>query len=619
MKARVFFCVFCLVQLAIISGCSSSSSSTTPPPSNTPITVSVSPTAAATGSGGTVTFTGTITGDTTIDWSVNGTAGGNSTVGTIDSNGNYTAPTTTTSEAITITAASHANSQITATATVNVVASGVVTNTNNPQVALYTISPPSSASVYIRFGQDTSYGLKTWLRPAPGAGGPVSIFVMGMIANTPYHMQAQVQFGDGSSYTDPDQVFSTGGLPANMYPTITVTTPSGMTPQPGIELLNLTLVPNPLDPQAVATDLAGNVIWYYQFTDGTASDIINPIKQLADGNFLVCVGPLSSDPINNVTPPPGTINVLREVDPAGNVVRGISVAQLNTSLVNAGYSLNVSSMHHDVLVQPNGHWVLIVDSIRQFTNLPGYPGTINVIGDALVDLDTNMNPVWVWNTFDHLDINRHPMNFPDWTHSNAVLHTSDNNLLLSMRHQNWIIKIDYENGTGSGNILWHLGEGGDFTLVGGTDPTDWFYAQHYPAIFKPHAVGSSPLLTLGMIDNGNDRIYPTGDTCASVGAPLCPNYTTVPVMTLDETAMTATINFHDKLPLFSYFGGAVEQLNNNDFEFDLSAILGANPPSAIIREVTPDSSQTLVWQMTISGTDAYRGFRQPSLYPGVQW
>jgi hypothetical protein len=35
-------------------------------------------------------------------------------------------------------------------------------------------------------------------------------------------------------------------------------------------------------------------------------------------------------------------------------------------------------------------------------------------------------------------------------------------------------------------------------------------------------------------------------------------------------------------------------------------------------EVTRDGKQT-VWQMDIQGQLAYRGYRIPSLYPGVQW
>jgi arylsulfate sulfotransferase len=42
---------------------------------------------------------------------------------------------------------------------------------------------------------------------------------------------------------------------------------------------------------------------------------------------------------------------------------------------------------------------------------------------------------------------------PDWTRSNALVLTADDNPLLSIRNQSWILKLDHANGTGSGNVL----------------------------------------------------------------------------------------------------------------------------------------------------------------------
>ena len=44
-----------------------------------------------------------------------------------------------------------------------------------------------------------------------------------------------------------------------------------------------------------------------------------------------------------------------------------------------------------------------------------------------------------------------------------------------------------------------------------------------------------------------------------------------------------------------------------------------NNNSSQITEVTNSASPQIVWQMTISGSYAYRGYRIPSLYPGVTW
>jgi len=52
-------------------------------------------------------------------------------------------------------------------------------------------------------------------------------------------------------------------------------------------------------------------------------------------------------------------------------------------------------------------------------------------------------------------------------------------------------------------------------------------------------------------------------------------------------------------------------------EFDLTTV--ANTPASQVMEVTyPDSPQT-VWQLNLTGANAYRAFRIPSLYPGISW
>jgi hypothetical protein len=209
------------------------------------------------------------------------------------------------------------------------------------------------------------------------------------------------------------------------------------------------------------------------------------------------------------------------------------------------------------------------------------------------------------------------MSFPDWTHSNDMVYSSDDhNLLLSIRHQNWIIKIDFDDGHGSGNVLWRLGEGGDFKLVGGTDPTDWFYAQHGMGYFTPNTTG---VFRLGLMDNGNDRIFPapTGQVICKPEAPGSAQcYSTVPILELNESNMTATLIAHDVPPssFYSFFGGNVEQLANGDAHIDFcSAAAGA-----IVQELDPSLTQ-VVWQGTTAGTDQFRVDRLGSLYPGVQW
>ena len=146
--------------------------------------------------------------------------------------------------------------------------------------------------------------------------GPGQILVAGMRGFTTYHMRAVVQFPDGTQYNDPDQVFTTGGLAPNQIPTMTATTTPGMTPSSGIELLDLLYAaPVGTAEYLVATDLSGNVIWYYD--PGNIGVIPNPIKLLPNGNMLINYSNANVD---------GADSIMREVDLAGNVVWQMTAA-----------------------------------------------------------------------------------------------------------------------------------------------------------------------------------------------------------------------------------------------------------------------------------------------------
>src|SRR2546430_12626961 len=96
-----------------------------PPPPPAPIDVSVTPAAASVQTGGTQTFTATVTNTTNkaVTWQVNGITGGNTSVGTISTTGVYTAPATVPSPAmVTVTAVSVADPTRSGSARVTVTA-----------------------------------------------------------------------------------------------------------------------------------------------------------------------------------------------------------------------------------------------------------------------------------------------------------------------------------------------------------------------------------------------------------------------------------------------------------------------------------------------------------------
>ncbi len=592
--------------------------------------VTISPQTAFVGAGQVQQFTATVNGESpnTVTWSVNGAAGGNATVGTIDANGNYTAPATATNATAMVTATSTADTTKSANASVNVVANGVVTGTQNVQVASYTINLPATANVSIQFGADVTYGLNTWQQPTASGGGPVTILVAGMKMNTAYHMRANAVFADGSQFNDIDHTFTTGTVPVANLPTITVTTPTaGAKPQPGVELLDLLGVTNP-SMNGVVTDLQGNVIWTLQPTL-PAGRFFSPLKLLPNGHFLVVVTDQAED--NNAS--------LVEYDLAGTVISTFTSAQLSTALATATCAgcqgHNIGGMHHDYALLPNGHMIVIVSETVSESGLIGQPDPITVTGDLLVELDQNHNPVWAWSTFGHLDLNRHPLTFPDWTHTNAVVYTpDDHNLMISMRTQDWVIKIDYNDGKGTGNILWHLGYQGDFTLINNgattTDPSLWFYGQHDINVVSQKSAG---VFSVTLFDDGNNRVVNNNNDNSSIcgEGSAAPCSSAAPILELDETAKTATIQFRSQPPVytqppglieFAAFGGSSRLLANTDLEYDLCGLTASgtqnlNSMSDILEVAQP--SGDIAWRMQLTGNYAYRSFRIPSLYPGVQW
>jgi arylsulfate sulfotransferase len=598
-KAFVFGCA--VVSLFACAGCSDSSSS------NQPISVAIAPQTAYVSSAQTMQLTATVANDTSgVTWAVNGSG-----AGSVDAQGNYTAPTVTQNATATVTATSVKDSTKSASATVNIIAPGVVTTTTNAQVAQYAITVPDGLSVFIQFSTDTSYNLMTWSVAAPSGGGSVPILVAGMKGNTQYHMRAVFQPTGTTTnvFTDADHTFTTTAYPATQLPNLTVATTSGQTPQSGVELLDLIRIGTPTGQfGTVVADLSGNVLWAYDPGSAVVAGIFpNPIKLLPNGHFLIIFSGINPD---------GQSFVAQEVDLTGNVVWQMTAAQLNAALASAtcaGCNITVVGAHHDFAILPNGHLVFLASQQKVF-------GGITVTGDVLIDLDENHNPVWIWNAFDHLDINRRPMDFPDWTHSNSVVYSPDDKaLLLSIRHQAWVIKINYNDGAGDGSILWKLGYQGDFALQSGTtnavDPVDWFNAQHDANIISTNTSGAIDVL---LFDNGNQRVLDSSGTLC--GAATTPCESRVPILHLDESARTADITFVDKLaPVFSFFGGSSRALANGNIEFCEAAAMPPPANNAAIFEVTRTTPPQTVWSMQIAGQYAYRGFRIPSLYPGVQW
>jgi hypothetical protein len=143
----------------------------------------------------------------------------------------------------------------------------------------------------------------------------------------------------------------------------------------------------------------------------------------------------------------------------------------------------------------------------------------NVVGDVIAEFRRDGVIINQWSLLDILDPYRIGFNAlgstwnavyndiaagtRDWSHANAVVHDpSDDSLIVSVRHQDAVIKMD----RGTGRLIWILGDPQGWGpawrryLLFPEGRVIWPYHQHAPEV--------TPNGTLLLFDNGNQRRRP---------------------------------------------------------------------------------------------------------------
>src|SRR5262249_4039879 len=365
----------------------------------------------------------------------------------------------------------------------------VITPTLNPLVALYSVPPSSAGTVFVQFavaGDHPSWRNTNLLPVVPGKS--TNVFVAGMLPNTTYEMRHVFSDGTGSA----PLLFTTGTIPSTLtFPSFTVQQPPGPGSDLDQDLISHSL---PTVPMPFVTDLQGRVVWYFDVQQSGLGISSFGTGTFEPGGTVLGFGRDGYSVRNN-------LDVLREIDLAGNPVRETNLAAVNAQLTALGHEISYG-FHHDAQRLPNGDTVVLGLTERTI-DINGTP--TNYIGDLIVVLDEDLQVAWVWDAFDHLDVNRGPVlgeiahpgepgpdsvvpEYPArrWLHAIAVsLSPADGDVVLSMRHQAWVIKIDYRNGSGDGHVVWRLGQGGDFA-VNSADPNPWFSHQHNAHYIDDH-------------------------------------------------------------------------------------------------------------------------------------
>ncbi len=492
-----------------------------------------------------------------------------------------------------------------------------VNPTANALVALFSSPPCAAGGIYMRVSYvrsgSTAPSYTNW--KACKAGQNLNFLIAGMRVTTTYSMHSETWNGTTST-PGATLNFTTGTPPVTFPETTTVTSATSEDSVDERFLILSNMMP-------IGVDLGGSPIWYYTDPLGQGVTLTRPLP----GGYIYLI----ANGQNSAGTSASSQQILREIDLAGNVIRETNATRVSEQVAAlsgiqsnctiGGTDCLVGSFHHEAILLPNGHTLAMTDEEKIFTDGTQGSSTTNpvdIIGDIIVDLDPSFKVVGYWRTFDYLDANRAAIlgetctapggggcppilltagTAQDWLHANALYFTpSDGSVLLSLRHQDWIVKIDYGNGSGTNNILWKLGLGGDFAINSG-DSYPWFSHQHDPGFAQ------NGTTTLAMFDNGNTRVSapPLG-----LGSGDSRGY----VLNVDQVNMVATPVLLANLGYYSAALGTAELLTNGDYHFNAGVVPG-NPSFSAAIEVFPNAS--LGFNLKVNAT-SYRTFRLKSLY-----
>jgi hypothetical protein len=260
---------------------------------------------------------------------------------------------------------------------------------------------------------------------------------------------------------------------------------------------------------------------------------------------------------------------------------------------------------------------------------------VDVVCVLIIDLDENFQVSWTWDSFDRLNTARTAVlnekcgqsggdgvdkcgNLKlakianDWTHANSLLLTSDNNLTISLRNQDYVIKVDYENATGNGAVIWALGNQGNCATPGCTAPSftitteNAFYQDNWPWFSHQHDVEFDGT-NWELYDNGNTRVSapPLG-----LGLGDSRGY----VFALDETSKIISVVDGFDLKSFNPGFGSAQLLTDGDYEFTNGTLAdGLKSQDMEIHPSVEKTDYNVQWD-----TRSYRAFRMTDLYTYTQ-
>jgi arylsulfate sulfotransferase len=365
---------------------------------------------------------------------------------------------------------------------------------------------PTTAAIEI------SDGGRTWTYVVDKPNTKHSVTLLGLYPNRTHKITVTARtVADGQEQVRQIDRFNTPPLPNN-FPPISTTVAVEEKMEPGIRMFavnNWTDSVSLLDYGfLIAMDNTGQVVWYCQTGDRTAD-----CRVLQNGNILY---------------QHGSYRYLYEIDILGRDLRSWYASRSVEAPNEQSIAVDVDTIHHEIIELPNGNFLTLATELRFFEEYPSDEFNPQaplepawVVCDEIVEfrpdtgdivkrlpltekLDTRrfgylcLNRFWKDKYDDFIDS---PCR--DWSHANALQYLpQDNAVLVSLRHMNCLIKLDWH----TDEVLWMFG-----------DPTGW--AERFQPYFlkpeqnllwpyhqhSPHFTESGLLL---MFDNGNYRAVP---------------------------------------------------------------------------------------------------------------
>jgi hypothetical protein len=369
--------------------------------------------------------------------------------------------------------------------------SHAITITGSPTLATTTNAPLAcklilSTDVDSRISVAVDDGIVSWTRDFYDYDTAHSLILAGFKADRTNQITVTVhdKFRNQVTYANP-LVFTTTPLPSN-FPHIVLNSSQPDKMEPGYTLFRAQNTS--VAWYDIIVDNQGEVVWYSPLV----SDV--DVRQLPDGNLFAF-----------------TSTSFFEFNLFGDKLQTWSQAP--------GWSID----QHDGYPTDHGTILYLSPASRTVTNFPGSATisnapthTVTVTHYPVVEISaTNSALLNVWSIIDMINPRRVTYFYNggvsgvDWEHANAVIEDPrDGGIIVSMRHQNAIIKFDR-----TGQLKWILGSPENFgppwdqyllTPVG--TPFRWSFAQHAPKV--------TPQGTLLVYDDGNFRANPFNPSVA---------------------------------------------------------------------------------------------------------